>query len=101
MAFVTAGSTTSQRGIDRLAQEVQSQAKKAKEFSRRRAHDEEADVYALLFSISSLTHSLTLLHPTCSTFINERNMRFNKKISRAFDSYTKDIKDSFERGTAL
>lgn len=58
MAFVTAGSTTSQRGIDRLAQEVQSQAKKAKEFSRRRAHDEEADVY--VFALFP-THSLTLL----------------------------------------
>ncbi|PVU89843.1 hypothetical protein BB559_004910, partial [Furculomyces boomerangus] len=35
------------------------------------------------------------------TFINDRNAHFNRKISRAFDKYTKDIRDSFERGTAL
>ncbi|OLY79728.1 Pre-mRNA-splicing factor syf2 [Smittium mucronatum] len=35
------------------------------------------------------------------TFINDRNAHFNRKINRAFDRYTKDIKDAFERGTAL
>lgn len=34
-------------------------------------------------------------------FINERNRKFNKKISRAFDEYTSDTKQSLERGTAL
>ncbi|PVU88185.1 hypothetical protein BB561_005984 [Smittium simulii] len=35
------------------------------------------------------------------TFINDRNAHFNRKINRAFDKYTKDIRESFERGTAL
>jgi pre-mRNA-splicing factor SYF2 len=35
------------------------------------------------------------------TFINEKNAVFNKKISKAFDKYTKEIKDNLERGTAL
>lgn len=48
-------------------------------FSRRRAFDEDDDV----------------------TYINERNMHFNKKIARAYDKYTAEIKGNFERGTAL
>ena len=36
-----------------------------------------------------------------TTYINDKNMRFNRKISRAYDEYTKDIKDNLERGTAL
>lgn len=52
---------------------------KRKEFSRRRRFDDTAEV----------------------DYINERNARFNKKIARAFDPYTKEIKDSLERGTAL
>ncbi|KAJ3031954.1 UNVERIFIED_CONTAM: pre-mRNA-splicing factor syf2 [Siphonaria sp. JEL0065] len=35
------------------------------------------------------------------TYINERNMRFNKKISRAYDKHTAEIKAAFERGAAL
>lgn len=35
------------------------------------------------------------------TYINLRNYRFNKKISRAYDKYTEETKDSLERGTAL
>ncbi|KAE8539158.1 hypothetical protein D1P53_004247 [Cryptococcus gattii VGV] len=34
-------------------------------------------------------------------YINERNKVFNKKISRYFDKYTKEIRANFERGTAL
>ncbi|KAK7207944.1 SYF2 splicing factor-domain-containing protein, partial [Myxozyma melibiosi] len=33
--------------------------------------------------------------------INEKNKHFNKKLSRYYDKYTKEIRDSFERGTAL
>lgn len=52
---------------------------RAKEdFSRRRAHrDRDVD------------------------FINDRNAHFNKKIERAFGSYTQEIKANLERGTAL
>ncbi|OMH85784.1 Pre-mRNA-splicing factor syf2 [Zancudomyces culisetae] len=35
------------------------------------------------------------------TYINDRNAHFNRKIARAYDPYTKEIRDSFERGTAL
>lgn len=35
------------------------------------------------------------------TFINDKNRHFNKKISRAYDKYTVDIKESLERGTNL
>ncbi|KAF2452850.1 pre-mRNA-splicing factor syf2, partial [Lineolata rhizophorae] len=35
------------------------------------------------------------------TYINEKNKQFNDKLRRFYDKYTKDIRDSFERGTAL
>ncbi|KAJ2082549.1 pre-mRNA-splicing factor SYF2 [Coemansia sp. RSA 988] len=35
------------------------------------------------------------------SYINQRNARFNRKMNRAYDKYTKEIRDSFERGTAL
>lgn len=35
------------------------------------------------------------------TYINEKNRQFNKKLSRHYDKYTKEIRDSLERGTAL
>lgn len=68
----------SQTAVQRLVKDVEKQQAKRGQFSRRRAVKEE-DV----------------------TYINERNMRFNKKISRAYDEYTKEIKQNFERGTAL
>ena len=35
------------------------------------------------------------------TYINDKNKVFNKKLERFFSKYTGDIKQSFERGTAL
>ena len=35
------------------------------------------------------------------TYINKRNEVYNKKIERAFDPYTAEIKANLERGTAL
>lgn len=35
------------------------------------------------------------------SYINERNKLFNKKIARAFDQYTVEIRQNLERGTAL
>ncbi|TGZ84266.1 SYF2-domain-containing protein [Ascodesmis nigricans] len=35
------------------------------------------------------------------SFINDKNKKFNAKLERAYGKYTKDIKDNFERGTAL
>ena len=33
--------------------------------------------------------------------INDRNAAFNKKIKRAFDKYTVEIRQNLERGTAV
>lgn len=35
------------------------------------------------------------------TYINQRNLKFNQKIARAYDKYTQETKDSLERGSAL
>lgn len=35
------------------------------------------------------------------TYINQRNLRFNQKLARAYDAVTAEIKDNLERGTAL
>ena len=68
----------SKEAIGKLVKAIEEQDKKRKEFSRRRAVKDEQ-----------------------VTYINERNMRYNKKINRAYDKYTKEVKDNFERGTAL
>lgn len=35
------------------------------------------------------------------TYINEKNKQFNNKLSRFYDKYTEEIRDSFERGTRI
>lgn len=35
------------------------------------------------------------------TYVNDKNKQFNQKLERAYGKYTKDIRDNFERGTAL
>lgn len=35
------------------------------------------------------------------TYINEKNKQFNLKLARFYDKYTGDIRESFERGTAV
>jgi len=53
-------------------------SKRAK-YSRRRPFDEDADI----------------------DYINERNMKFNKKLERFYGKYTAEIKQNLERGTAI
>jgi len=65
--------------IDHMVGELDATQHRRSQFSRRRAHNEDADV----------------------DYINERNHHFNKKIARAFDPYTVEIKQNLERGTAL
>jgi hypothetical protein len=48
-------------------------------FSRRRAHHHDADI----------------------SYINERNMQFNKKLDRYYGKYTQEIRENLERGTAI
>jgi len=35
------------------------------------------------------------------TYINDKNKQFNQKLARFYNKYTADIRESFERGTAL
>lgn len=35
------------------------------------------------------------------SYINQRNKRFNQKISRTYDKHTAEIRQNLERGTAL
>lgn len=35
------------------------------------------------------------------TYINEKNKQFNQKLSRFYNKYTAEIRDSFERGTMV
>jgi len=72
-------SKTPESKIDSLIDDIKKQEEKRKEFSRRRKFDDNADV----------------------DYINDRNAKFNKKIARAFDPYTTEIKQNLERGTAL
>lgn len=52
---------------------------KREKYSRRRTHNDEADI----------------------DYINERNMKFNKKLERFYGQYTSEIKQNLERGTAI
>lgn len=69
----------SQDGIDRMVNDVQKQIETRSKRSRRRRFDEDADV----------------------DYINERNKKFNEKLERFYGKYTQEIKQNFERGTAL
>lgn len=65
--------------IARMVNELDGAAARRKNFSRRRAHNDDRDVDS----------------------INERNAVFNRKVGRAFDKYTVEIRQNLERGTAL
>ena len=69
----------SEAAMDAMVGELEARAKRASKFSRRRAVNEEQESYS----------------------INDRNIVFNKKLNRAFDKYTAEIKGNLERGTAL
>jgi len=69
----------SKQAVDRMVDDLQAQADKRKNFSRRRMHNDEADI----------------------DYINEKNARLNKKLDRYYGEYTKEIKQNLERGTAV
>ncbi|KAJ3202557.1 hypothetical protein HDU82_007266 [Entophlyctis luteolus] len=79
LAYAALDNTPSQQSVAKLVKDVEKQTEVRKTFSKRRAYNPDDDV----------------------TYINERNMRFNKKIARAYDKHTEEIKAAFERGTAL
>ncbi|XP_050529497.1 pre-mRNA-splicing factor Syf2 [Daktulosphaira vitifoliae] len=69
----------SKEGIDRMVDDLEKQIAKRQKFSRRRTHNDEADI----------------------DYINERNMRFNAKLERYYGEHTTQIKQNLERGTAI
>jgi len=69
----------SEAALARMTAELEKRDKKQAAFSRRRATVPGEDI----------------------DFINERNRHYNKKLKRAFDPYTVEIKQNLERGTAI
>ncbi|XP_064618403.1 pre-mRNA-splicing factor syf2-like [Liolophura sinensis] len=69
----------SEDAVDRMVEDLEKQIDKRSKYSRRRTFDEDADI----------------------DYINERNMKFNKKLERFYGPYTTEIKQNLERGTAV
>ena len=69
----------SKEAIDRMVTDLKKKIEKRDKYSRRRRHDDDADV----------------------DYINERNMKFNQKLERFYGQYTTEIKQNLERGTAV
>ncbi|KAF2202726.1 pre-mRNA-splicing factor syf2 [Delitschia confertaspora ATCC 74209] len=70
----------SDEAIDRLVQSLEKEeAKRLKNRGQRARREEGGDV----------------------TYINEKNKQFNDKLTRFYNKYTADIRESFERGTAM
>ncbi|KAI1294732.1 Pre-mRNA-splicing factor SYF2 [Halotydeus destructor] len=69
----------SKQAVDKMVEDLEKRQAKRDKFSRRRKFDDDADV----------------------DYINERNMKFNKKLERFYGEYTTEIKQNLERGTAI
>ncbi|CAM9812431.1 unnamed protein product [Ectocarpus sp. 6 AP-2014] len=67
------------KGMQRVVDELVEKGKRKEAFSRRRSEHSATDI----------------------DYINDRNKHFNKKIKRAYDKYTVEIRQNLERGTAL
>lgn len=78
-ALEKAAPVPGQNSMASLSAEIIADEAEGAKYSKRRKFDEHEDV----------------------TYINLRNYRFNKKIARAYDKYTAELKDNLERGTAL
>ncbi|XP_060521625.1 pre-mRNA-splicing factor Syf2 [Cylas formicarius] len=65
--------------VDNLVKSVEDQIAKRNKYSRRRMHNDDADI----------------------DYINERNAKFNKKLDRFYGEHTAEIKQNLERGTAV
>ncbi|KAJ8951549.1 hypothetical protein NQ318_020422 [Aromia moschata] len=65
--------------VDNLVKSVENQIAKRTKYSRRRTHNDDADI----------------------DYINERNAKFNKKMDRFYGEHTAEIKQNLERGTAV
>ncbi|KAK4703075.1 pre-mRNA-splicing factor SYF2, partial [Phenoliferia sp. Uapishka_3] len=78
-SFVYADHKPSEDAIDRVIGKINLDLDKRQKRSRERKNEDEGDI----------------------TYINEKNKHFNKKLERYYNNHTKDIRDNFERGTAL
>lgn len=78
-SFVYADHKPSEDAIDRVIGKINMDIDKRSKKSRIRKDEDEGDI----------------------TYINERNRMFNKKLDRFYSNQTKEIRDNFERGTAL
>ncbi|XP_043281238.1 pre-mRNA-splicing factor Syf2 isoform X2 [Venturia canescens] len=65
--------------IDRMVDDLEKQIAKREKYSRRRTHNDDADI----------------------DYINERNAKFNSKLERFYGEYTRETKLNLERGTAI
>jgi pre-mRNA-splicing factor SYF2 len=81
MAMSTSGKEDAQErdGARRLANEMKRRIAKKEKSKRKRDDFDATDV----------------------SYINQRNKRFNEKISRNYDQATAEIRQNLERGTAL
>lgn len=78
LQYASVDNQPSREAIDRVVTDVNKTIARREKSSRQKTINEEDDI----------------------TYINERNRRFNEKIGRFYDKYTKEIKENFERGTA-
>ncbi|KAJ9625672.1 Pre-mRNA-splicing factor SYF2 [Taxawa tesnikishii (nom. ined.)] len=69
----------SKEAIDRLVGEIQKAEEVRLKNRRNRKDQDDGDV----------------------TYINDKNKQFNQKLARFYNKYTADIRESFERGTAI
>ncbi|XP_017785583.1 PREDICTED: pre-mRNA-splicing factor Syf2 [Nicrophorus vespilloides] len=67
------------QAVDNMVKDLENQISKREKFSRRRTHNDDADI----------------------DYINERNAKFNKKLDRFYGEHTAEIKQNLERGTAV
>jgi pre-mRNA-splicing factor SYF2 len=72
-------SETSPEALEYLRNDIINREKQRQKFSKRRLQTDAADV----------------------DYINDKNAQFNKKLKRAFDKYTLEIRQNLERGTAI
>lgn len=78
-AALGSSSVPREQALNRLVDTLHASAEKRAQFSRRRTEHEEADV----------------------DYINSKNKTFNKKLAKAYDSYSVEIRQNLERGSAI
>jgi len=79
LKFAGFGFKPTEEAKERLGEAMDKILEKKKEFSRRRAYNDDED----------------------RTYVSDRNRFFNKKLDRFFGDYTEETRQNLERGTAL